>query len=46
MRATEINVFYGHEGYARITGKEYCDCTECAVIRPKIYEMLWRESKK
>lgn len=46
LSATEINTFYGHECYSRITGKEACDCKECAEIRPKIYKKLWREIKK
>ena len=46
LTQTEINTYYGHECYARITGKETCDCDLCAEIRPKIYARLWRQSKK
>jgi uncharacterized protein YbaR (Trm112 family) len=46
MRQSEINTFYGHEIYAHLTGKEFCDCEECTEIRPKIYAMLWRKTKK
>jgi len=43
LKASEINIFYGHECYALISGKEFCDCEECAQIRPKIYEAIWRD---
>ena len=46
LSGTEINVFYGHECYSLITGKEFCDCDECAEIRPKIYEQIWKEIKR
>lgn len=42
---SEIGLFYGHELYARLTGKETCDCEKCAEVRPYIYKLLWRDAK-
>jgi len=46
LKTSEINVFYGHELYANLTGKKFCSCMECAEIRPKIYSKIWRLVKK
>jgi len=47
LRQTELNTFYGHQIYAYIRWKkDYCECEECAEIRPKIYKRIWREVKK
>lgn len=46
MRSTEINIFYGHEAYSLVTGKQYCDCSECAKLRPEIYKLIWNQIKR
>ena len=46
LKASEINIFYGHEAYVYTQGKEFCDCEECAEIRPKIYKRVWRDLNK
>lgn len=43
---TEISSYYGHELYARLNGKKICDCEQCLEIRPKLENMLWKQSKQ
>lgn len=40
---TEVNIYYGHELYARLNGRQACDCPECEEIRPKIEYLIWKE---
>lgn len=46
LSQTAINVFYGHELYVHLMGREYCDCEDCAQIRPEIYNRIWKLVKK
>jgi len=46
MLQTEVNIFYGHKLYAKLNGKEFCDCEECVEIRKKIYKSIWKKSKR
>lgn len=45
LTQSEINIFYGHELYARLMSREACGCEECAEIRPKIFKRVWKSVK-